>query len=60
MNNPWRSLAAATRLATQYGQPITAGMIILAGAATNAEFLHQDQETSATVETLGSTGFRFN
>ncbi len=59
MNNPWRSLAAATRLATQYGQPITAGMIILAGAATNAEFLHQDQEASATVETLGSVGFRF-
>lgn len=22
MNNPWRSLAAATRLATQYGEPI--------------------------------------
>jgi 2-keto-4-pentenoate hydratase len=59
MNNPWRSLAAATRLATQYGQPITAGMIILAGAATNAEFLQLDQEATATVETLGSVGFRF-
>jgi hypothetical protein len=34
-------------------------MIILAGAATNAEFLQLDQEATATVETLGSVGFRF-
>ncbi len=59
MNNPWRSLAAATRLAAQYGEPIKAGMIILAGAATNAEFLQQGQSSSATVESWENASFQF-
>jgi len=59
MNNPWRSLAAATRLATKYQQPIQAGMIVLAGAATNAEFLQLNQEAAAHVDSLGNAGFRF-
>ena len=53
MNNPWKSLAAATRLAKQYGEPIKKGMIILAGAATNAEFLQANQSAAAIVQNYG-------
>jgi 2-oxo-3-hexenedioate decarboxylase len=59
MNNPWRSLAAATRLATQYGEPIKKGMYIMAGAATNAEFIQANQTASATVASLGEVTVSF-
>lgn len=59
MNDPWKSLAAATRLTALHGESIKAGMIVLAGAATNAEFLQQNQHAAAKVSILGSAGFRF-
>jgi 2-oxo-3-hexenedioate decarboxylase len=59
MNNPWKSLAAATRLASQYGEPIKKGMYIMAGAATNAEFIQADQTASAEVATLGTATVSF-
>lgn len=59
MNNPWRSLAAATRLATQYGEPVKKGMYIMAGAATNAEFIQANQTASATVDSLGEVTVSF-
>ncbi|MSP58553.1 MAG: 4-oxalocrotonate decarboxylase [Flavobacteriaceae bacterium] len=59
MNNPWKSLSAATRLATQYGEPIKKGMFIMAGAATNAEFVFANQTASAFVETLESVSLQF-
>ena len=59
MNNPWRSLAAATRLATQCGEPIKKGMYIMAGAATNAEFIQANQTASATVDSLGEVTVSF-
>lgn len=59
MNNPWKSLAAATRLAVQYGEPIKKGMYIMAGAATNAEFIQANQTANASVETLGEVSISF-
>jgi 2-oxo-3-hexenedioate decarboxylase len=59
MNNPWKSLAAATRLANQYGEPIKKGMLIMAGAATNAEFIQANQTAAASVETLGEVNVAF-
>jgi 2-oxo-3-hexenedioate decarboxylase len=59
MNNPWKSLAAATRLAAKYGEPIKKGMYIMAGAATNAEFIQANQTAAAAVETLGEATVSF-
>lgn len=59
MNNPWKSLAAATRLAAKYGEPIKKGMVIMAGAATNAEFIQANQIATATIETLGKVSVSF-
>jgi 2-oxo-3-hexenedioate decarboxylase len=59
MNNPWKSLAAATRLAARYGEPIKKGMYIMAGAATNAEFIQADQSATASVQSLGHVSVSF-
>jgi len=58
LGDPIRSFAAATRLAHQYGEPIEAGHIILAGAATPAVYIKRDQYVSAQVEKLGSVGIK--
>jgi 2-oxo-3-hexenedioate decarboxylase len=58
LGNPLRSIEAASRLAYQYEQVIPAGSIILAGAATSAEFLKQGISVSAMVEKLGGVRFR--
>ncbi len=60
MHNPWRSLAAATRLALQYGETIKKGMFIMAGAATNAEFIQANQTSTAMVESLGQATVSFH
>lgn len=57
LGDPWRSLAAATRLAHQYGQPIKAGSYIMAGAATPAVYLAVGQTVKVVVESLGEVGF---
>lgn len=57
LGDPWKSLQAATRLAAQYHQPIEAGHIIMAGAATNAVFLKPGIEVSANVERMGEVAF---
>lgn len=57
LGDPWRSLQAATRLAARYGQTIPAGSIILAGAATAAEFLKAGDEVAVQVDKLGEAGF---
>lgn len=57
LGDPWKSLQAATRLAAQYDQPIQAGAIIMAGAATNAVFLKPGIHVSATVESMGTVSF---
>lgn len=58
LGDPWRSLQAATRLASKYAEPIKAGFVVLAGAATPAVFLEPGVKASATVEGLGSVSFK--
>jgi 2-keto-4-pentenoate hydratase len=58
LGDPWKSLQAATRLAAKYKEPIKAGHIILAGAATAAIFLKPDTRVEAKVEQLGSVQFQ--
>ena len=57
LGDPWKAVAAATRLAEKYQQAIPAGSVIMAGAATPAEFLALGNKVEATVEGLGSVGF---
>lgn len=58
LGDPWKSLQAATRLAAKYGEPIRAGHLVMAGAATAAVFLKPGTHVSAEVETMGSASFR--
>lgn len=60
LGNPWKALAAATRLAHQYHIPLKKGMYVMAGAATSAYFAEIEQEISADVEGLESVFFRVN
>lgn len=57
LGDPWKSLQAATRLAAKYKEPIKAGHVIMAGAATAAIFLKPDTQVEAIVEKLGSVQF---
>ena len=57
LGDPWESVVAATRLCTQYGQPIAAGSYIMAGAATSAVYLEPNQIIEARVEKLGTVKF---
>ncbi len=54
LGNPLESLKAASRLALEYGEIIEASSILLAGAATPAEFLSTGQNVSVYAEGLGS------
>jgi len=54
LGNPWESLLAATRLASQNGLMLKKGQIILAGAATPATYLKPSQQVEASAEGLGS------
>ncbi|MEZ4722123.1 MAG: fumarylacetoacetate hydrolase family protein [Flavobacteriales bacterium] len=58
LGDPWKSLQAATRLAAKYGRPIKAGYVIMAGAATAAEFLKPNSSVTAEVERLGEVSFK--
>lgn len=57
LDNPFEALAAATRLSYQYGIRLTKGMIVLAGAATAAEFLGKTSVVHLTVDGLGEVEF---
>lgn len=58
LGNPWESLVAAARLARENGERLTAGTIILAGAATPASYLQAGQEVSAFAEGLGTVSVK--
>lgn len=57
LDNPWRSLAAATRLAKQFNIPLKKGYYVLAGAATSAAFIQPNQSVTAEVHSMPSLGF---
>ena len=58
MGNPWESLVAAMRLAKENGENLKAGTIILAGAATPAEYLKKNQKVTAEADGFGSVTFK--
>ncbi|UZE26623.1 2-keto-4-pentenoate hydratase [Pseudomonas asplenii] len=57
LGNPLRALVAAARLAAQAGEPLQAGAIVMAGAATPAEWLVPGTYVRLDVQHLGSIGF---
>ena len=57
LGNPTRSLVHAARLAEIAGEPLQAGWIVMAGAATAAEFLSKGDNVTAEFQQLGSLSF---
>lgn len=53
LGDPWEALSAAVRMAAQYGQRLSAGDILLAGAATAAMPLSAGATVTSIVEGLG-------
>ena len=58
LGHPLRSLVAAARLSAQAGEPLQAGWVVMAGGATQAEWIHPGQYVSVQMEGLGQAGFR--
>ncbi|MEM8907080.1 MAG: fumarylacetoacetate hydrolase family protein [Bacteroidota bacterium] len=58
LGNPWASLVAASRLANQNGESLPAGAIILAGAATPAVYIQNNQHIVAEAPGLGKVVLR--
>ncbi len=58
LGNPWKSLVAASELAHKYGLRLKAGDIVLAGAATSAHFINENDKVSAEVEKLKDLSFQ--
>ena len=54
LGNPWASLVAATRLAITNGEPIKKGHVVLAGAATSAQYIKPNTTVSAYADGLSS------
>jgi len=57
LGNPWRSLAAAARVAGESGKTLPAGSIVLAGASTAAEALRPGVHVRLNCEKLGVAEF---
>ncbi len=57
LGNPWKSLVAASELATKYKLPLKKGSVVLAGAATSAHFIHINDTISAELASLESVYF---
>lgn len=58
LENPWNSLAEATRLAKLHNIPLKKGMYVMAGAATAATFMNESQEISVHINGLEPAFFR--
>ncbi len=57
LGHPGRSLAAASRMAAEYGETLEAGWVVMAGGVTEATPLAAGISVRNTVEGLGSVGF---
>lgn len=57
LGDPWFSVVAAARLASQNHLVIPANSYIMAGAATSAIFLREEEHVLVNVESLGMVGF---
>jgi 2-oxo-3-hexenedioate decarboxylase len=58
LGHPLRSLVAAARLAADAGEPLQAGSIVMAGGATQAEWIKPGQYVQVEMENFGRAGFR--
>lgn len=58
LGNPWKSLVAASELASKYNITLKKGHIVLAGAATSAHFIHANEEIQAEVAQMETVFFR--
>lgn len=58
LGNPWEAIAAAQRMSATYGHEITAGSILLAGAATPAAPITVGHSYRAMVYGLGTVSVR--
>jgi 2-oxo-3-hexenedioate decarboxylase len=54
LGNPIESLVELSKMAVKYNQKIEAGSIILAGAATAAQYIHSGDQIEAQFDNLGS------
>lgn len=54
LGNPLDSMIEISKMSLKYEQPIQAGMTILAGAATAAEYLKSGDKIEAVFQTLGT------
>jgi 2-oxo-3-hexenedioate decarboxylase len=57
LGSPYRSLVHAARLAELAGEPLRAGWVVMAGAATAAEAMQRGDKVHAEFENLGSVSF---
>jgi 2-oxo-3-hexenedioate decarboxylase len=57
LGDPLLSLVAAARLAEAGGDPLQAGWVVMAGAATEAVALQPGMQVRVAVESLGDVGF---
>ncbi len=58
LGDPIKSLVAAARLAAKYGESIQEGAIVLAGAATPANYLKRNQLIKVEIAGLGEVSFK--
>jgi 2-oxo-3-hexenedioate decarboxylase len=57
LGHPLRSLVAAARLSAAAGEPLQAGWVVMAGGATQAEWIRPGQFVQVEMEGLGQAGF---
>lgn len=58
LENPYQSVVELSRLATKAGLKIDAGYVILAGAATAAEWMQKDTKIEAHLQDAGEVSFK--
>ncbi len=54
LGNPIESLIEMSKMSKAYGQPLEVGDIVLAGAATPAEYIHRGDKIEGCFENLGA------
>ena len=58
LGNPWESLVEISKMTEKYGFRIKAGEVVLAGAATAAEYLKPGMEVVGDFDVLGSLSLK--
>lgn len=57
LGHPLRSLVAAARLSAEAGEPLQPGWVVMAGGATQAEWIRPGQFVEVEMQGLGRAGF---